>query len=216
MEKQKKPDPDAWKAHLEVDAKTGRPLPTAINAELILKSEFKDILAYDASNNIVVIKGPLPWRDRESPDQEYEPWLGSDYNRMQHYLDKTYGFRSEKTIKNAFIEVTRRNSFHPIKDRKKQKEPLLGNRMKAALEYLGDSYKIKMIDKEDCIYIYIGNGYDIEVSGIAHSRKGVCNYVCVWNMSRRLSVDYIWYPQSLLELKHILDSLVSKYGRRSK
>ncbi len=110
-------DPDAWKIHLEVEAKTGMPLPTASNAELILRSgEFKDILAYDAFGNTEVIRGPLPWRDRERPNQEYEPWLGSDDNRLSHYFDKAYGFRSERTLKNAFIEVTRKNKFHPIKE----------------------------------------------------------------------------------------------------
>lgn len=109
-------DPDAWKKYLDI-SKKGDVEPTARNAELILcNGVFKNVLAYDAFGNAEVIRGPLPWRERERPQQEYEPWLGSDDNRLLHYFDKQYEFRSERTIKNAFVEVTRRNKFHPIKD----------------------------------------------------------------------------------------------------
>jgi putative DNA primase/helicase len=110
-------DPDAWKTLLDVHPKTGMPYPTAKNAEIILRNgPFRDTLAYDAFGNTEVIRGPLPWRNRERPQQEYEPWLGADDKRLQHYFAKTYEFNSAKTIQNAFAEVVHANTFHPIKE----------------------------------------------------------------------------------------------------
>ena len=110
-------DPDAWKDLLDVESKTGLPNPTAKNAELILRNgAFKGALAYDAFGNTEVIRLPLPWRDRERPQQEYEPWLGADDKRLQHYFGKQYEFKSAMTIQNAFTEVVHSNTFHPIKE----------------------------------------------------------------------------------------------------
>lgn len=110
-------DPEAWKTMLDVEAKSGLPHPTSKNAEIILKyGPFKDVLAYDAFGNTEVIRKPLPWRERERPQQEYEPWLGADDKRMQHYFGKQYDFRSSTTIQNAFTEVVHANTFHPIKE----------------------------------------------------------------------------------------------------
>lgn len=110
-------DPNAWKTLLDVNPKTGMPYPTAKNAEIILKNgPFKGILAYDAFGNTEVIKGPLPWRERERPQQEYEPWLGADDKRLLHYFGKMYDFKAAATIQNAFTEVVHSNTFHPIKE----------------------------------------------------------------------------------------------------
>jgi putative DNA primase/helicase len=106
-----------WEELLEINYKTGKPLPTAKNAEIILRNgPFRDILAYDAFGNTEVVRGALPWRDRERPQQEYEPWLGADDKRLQHYFGKAYDFNSAKTIQNAFTEVVHTNTFHPIKE----------------------------------------------------------------------------------------------------
>lgn len=110
-------DPDAWKIKLRINAKSGYPWPTAKNAELILSNgPFKNVLAYDAFGNTEVIRGKLPWRKRERPHQEYEPWLGADDKRLQHFFGKQYEFKSASTIQNAFTEVVHRNTFHPIKE----------------------------------------------------------------------------------------------------
>lgn len=110
-------DDDNWEAGLEVNYKTGKPYPTSGNAEIILKcGPFKNVLAYDAFGNSEVIKGLLPWRDRERPNQEYESWIASDDKRLLHYFSRLYDFKSSAIIQNAFVEVTRSNKFHPIKE----------------------------------------------------------------------------------------------------
>lgn len=106
---------DAWIERLKTNHKTGLPLSTANNAEIILSNgPFKSVLAYDAFGNTEVIRNALPWRNRERPQEDYEPWLGSDDRRMEHWFGKTYEIKSGGVIKNAFTEVTHSNSFHPI------------------------------------------------------------------------------------------------------
>ncbi|ACL77349.1 virulence-associated E family protein [Ruminiclostridium cellulolyticum] len=109
--------PQNWESKIKVNAKTGMPFPTAKNAEIILRNgPFYKTLAYDAFGNAEVIRGPLPWRQRERPHQEYEPWLGADDKRMLHYFGKKYEFKATATIQNAFTEVVHKNTFHPIKE----------------------------------------------------------------------------------------------------
>lgn len=110
------PDEEEWETKLELHHKTGQPLPTAGNIEIMLThGPWKNVLAYDAFGNTEVIRRPLPWRDPERPGRSYEPWLGADDKRLQHWFAKVYGINSAKTIQNAFTEVVHRNTFHPIK-----------------------------------------------------------------------------------------------------
>lgn len=109
-------DAEDWVDKLEANEKTGLPLPTAGNIEIILThGQFRDVLAYDEFGNAEVIRGPLPWRERERLGRSYEPWLAADDDRRDHWFNKTFKIKSASTIKNAFTEVTRRNKFHPIK-----------------------------------------------------------------------------------------------------
>lgn len=107
---------DSWTEQLERHHKTGKLLPTAGNIELILSHGlWRDILAYDAFGNAEVIRKQLPWRPAERPGRNYEPWLGADDKRLQHWFSKAHGINAAKTIQNAFTEVVHRNTFHPIK-----------------------------------------------------------------------------------------------------
>lgn len=110
-------DPEEdWETKLEIHHKTGVPLPTAGNVELFLTHGiWRDVLAYDAFGNTEVIRKHLPWREPERQGRSYEPWLGADDKRLQHWFAKVHGISSDKTIRNAFTEVVHRNTFHPIK-----------------------------------------------------------------------------------------------------
>ncbi|MGI6085237.1 MAG: VapE domain-containing protein [Acetivibrionales bacterium] len=106
-----------WEDLLELNPKTMLPLATGKNVELLLRyGDFNGVLAYDAFGNTEVIRGDLPWRGRERPNRDYEPWLGSDDNRLLHYFNTKYNIKSASMIRNAFVEVTRKNTFHPIKE----------------------------------------------------------------------------------------------------
>ncbi|QCT03309.1 virulence-associated E family protein [Paenibacillus algicola] len=110
------PEDDSWTENLERHHKTGELLPTAGNVELILTyGSWRETLAYDAFGNSEVIRRPLPWREQERLGRTYEPWLGADDKRLQHWFAKVHGINSAKTIQNAFTEVVHRNTFHPIK-----------------------------------------------------------------------------------------------------
>lgn len=110
------PDADGWEEKLELHHKSGLPLPTAGNVELFLShGVWHGVLGYDAFGNSEVIRKSLPWRGPERPGRKYEPWLGADDKRLQHWFSKVHGISSAKTIQNAFTEVVHRNTFHPIK-----------------------------------------------------------------------------------------------------
>lgn len=97
--------------------KNGNLIPNSRNAELILKSSpFKEVLAFDSFKNTEAVKGNLPWRKRERPYSKYEPWLASDDKRLLHYFGKKHDFKSANIIQNAYVEVTRQQSFHPVKE----------------------------------------------------------------------------------------------------
>ncbi|GAA4827905.1 VapE family protein [Paenibacillus vulneris] len=115
-EEDPEPESDGWQEKLELHHKSGAVLPTAGNVELILEhGVWRGVLAYDAFGNTEVIRRTLPWRERERPGRSYEPWLGADDKRLQHWFAKVHGINSAKTIQNAFTEVVHRNTFHPIK-----------------------------------------------------------------------------------------------------
>ncbi|MGM1047620.1 MAG: VapE domain-containing protein [Bacillota bacterium] len=110
------PEDDSWTEKLERHHKSGELLPTAGNVELILTyGLWRGTLAYDAFGNTEVIRQTLPWREQERLGRSYEPWLGADDKRLQHWFAKVHGINSAKTIQNAFTEVVHRNTFHPIK-----------------------------------------------------------------------------------------------------
>ncbi|BBH19809.1 hypothetical protein Back11_11540 [Paenibacillus baekrokdamisoli] len=106
-----------WMAKLERNKKNPKIiLSNARNVELILTNgALKDVLAYDAFKNAEVVKNALPWRKRERPNSDYEPWLGADDRRLQHYISKKYNIKSADTVKNALTEVVHGNTFHPVK-----------------------------------------------------------------------------------------------------
>ena len=109
-------DDDDWEAKLDIHHKTRKVLPASKNIETILThGPWRNALAYDAFGNAEVIQKPLPWRERERPNREYEPWLGADDKRLQHWFAKEYDINSAKSIQNAFTEVVHQNTFHPIK-----------------------------------------------------------------------------------------------------
>ncbi|SDG48155.1 virulence-associated E family protein [Desulfosporosinus hippei] len=110
------PEDESWKEKLEFHHKTNELLPTAKNIELILShGEWYGVLAYDAFGNSEVIRKPLPWRQRERDNRLYEPWLGADDKRLQHWFAKVYEISAGRSIQNAFTEVVHMNTFHPIK-----------------------------------------------------------------------------------------------------
>jgi len=109
-------EPDAdWIDELKMNEKTGFPLSTSSNVELILShGVWHGVLAYDAFGNTEVIRKALPWRERERPHEDYEPWLGADDKRLLHWFGKKYQIKSNNMIQNAFTEVAHANRFHPI------------------------------------------------------------------------------------------------------
>ena len=106
-----------WIDDLKMNERSGFPLSTSNNVEVILSNgEWQGALAYDAFGNTEVIRKKLPWRNRERKHDDYEPWLGADDRRLQHWFGKKYEIKSANIIANAFTEVSHLNRFHPIID----------------------------------------------------------------------------------------------------
>ena len=146
-------EPDAdWIDQLKMNERNGFPLSSAKNAEVILSNgPFNGVLAYDAFGNTEVIRKPLPWRIRERPFEDYEPWLGADDRRLEHWFGKTYEIKSGTTIKNAFTEVAHVNKFHPIIEYLESQEWDRSPRIdRLFIDYLGaeDSNYVKEVTRK--------------------------------------------------------------------
>lgn len=89
-------------------------------------------------------------------------------------------------------------------------------KMHEALAALGPAYKTQVIDWELCIYRDLGNGFDIEVSGMDNNRRKpiYCPSVWVWDMRPGVdrTVENVRDIKSLPELVRVLDMLSDKYG----
>ena len=92
----------------------------------------------------------------------------------------------------------------------------IAKRMKKALDFLGEPYRVKTIDFEQCLYKDLNNGYDIEVSGVNRQRRGlICTFIQVWDMrGGARTVEKVEGVKTLSELKAVLDLLSEKYGDR--
>jgi len=107
----------AWRSLLQINEKTGKYLNNAFNAELILTNgPFKDTLAFNNFSKQKVIKQQLPWRQKENQELEYDDWQDHDHPQLRHYLDRTYGIRADKVIKDATTVVFHANAFHPVRN----------------------------------------------------------------------------------------------------
>ena len=145
------PDVD-WIDQLKMNEKSGFPLSTSRNVEIIMSNgDWDGVLAYDAFGNTEVIRKALPWRDRERKYEDYEPWLGADDKRLQHWFGKKYEIKSGNIIQNAFIEVAHINRFHPIIEYlEAQKWDGLSRIDRLFIDYLGaeDSDYVKEVTRK--------------------------------------------------------------------
>lgn len=145
-------DKDSWKEELELHPKSGAVLATAKNVEIILlNSVWEDVLGYDAFGNSEVVKKRLPWREKERPYKSYEPWLGADDKRLQHWFAKKYDINSSRVIQNAFTEVVHLHKFHPIKEYlEKQNWDGVKRAESIFIDYLGadDNHYVRQVTRK--------------------------------------------------------------------
>lgn len=146
------PEDENWKKKLDLHPKSGKPLATAKNIELILKhGTWYGVLGYDAFGNTEIIRKSLPWRGPERSHRAYEPWLGADDKRLQHWFSKLYQISSAKAIQNAFTEVVHKNKFHPIKSYVESYSwDGVGRAERVFIDYLGaaDNHYVKQVTRK--------------------------------------------------------------------
>lgn len=86
------------------------------------------------------------------------------------------------------------------------------NGLTKALRYLGEPYAIQVIDGENVIYRDLGEGHDIEVSGLDHSRENIKATVYVWQRIPHSEIMEIYEGiHSLVDLKDLLGAIALKY-----
>lgn len=60
--------------------------------------------------------------------------------------------------------------------------------IKNTLELLGSEYCEKIIDLERCIYRDLGNGYDIEISGLDNKKQNPKVTIYLWCKKERVEI----------------------------
>lgn len=103
-----------WTLQLEIN-KNGRNLETINNVFVILAFDplIKGTFGYNEFTGRVCIRKPLPWRRNIKPG---EVWTDIDDADLRHWLEMTHKLTHRGNIENAWISISRRNSFHPVRE----------------------------------------------------------------------------------------------------
>ncbi len=102
---------DSWLEKLETN-KNGKNLNTINNIVIILKNDpnLKGKIAFNEFTQRPMLKGKTPWN--KAPKM----WGDEDDSNLRNYIEKVYGIKGEKPIKDAWTIVLYENMYHPIRD----------------------------------------------------------------------------------------------------
>lgn len=79
-------------------------------------------------------------------------------------------------------------------------------KLKKALDFLGNEYRMKVIDLEQCGYRDLGDGYDLEISGLSDKRKKLSCSVYLWKKDYGYTIIHHRHDiSSYSHLKKVLD-----------
>ena len=81
-------------------------------------------------------------------------------------------------------------------------------KLQDALDYLGPSYSVKVIDAVESIYRKINDQYDIEITGSFNKSKTFNCYV--WKRSPRVTVES-YENLNIQNLEEQLDAIILRY-----
>lgn len=79
-------------------------------------------------------------------------------------------------------------------------------------DYLGEPYRSKIIDNENCVYLDMGN-YDIEISGGRTKRSKIHIYVWKTKDGTEIVERHLDLRQDLLKIKKLLDDIRNRYSK---
>lgn len=102
-----------WILELACDGK-GNNLPTIDNCIKIFGSDrkLKGKLAYNVFTGRHTLTGTVPW---DSCDSERD-WTDADDAGLRHYTENIYGIKSKSAIQDAWVLVSKNNSYNPVLD----------------------------------------------------------------------------------------------------
>lgn len=119
--------------------KGGKIIPSAYNFLLILENDprLKAMAGFNEFSGRVEVLRDLPWRKHRGGTLDV--WRDEDDAQLRNFVSLKYeGLQGKNLLDDALVEVTRKNSFHPVRDyfkslhwdKKKRLERLL-------IDYLG-------------------------------------------------------------------------------
>ena len=102
---------DSWLEKLETN-KNGKNLNTINNIVIILKNDYnlKGKIVFNEFTQRPMLKGKTPW------NKCTKIWGDEDDSNLRNYIEKVYGIKGEKPIKDAWTIVLYENMYHPIRD----------------------------------------------------------------------------------------------------
>ena len=116
------PDSD-WYQLLAVNHKTGEPDPTINNALLLLRNDpaLRGAVAYNELKGSPVLLRPVPWRGAGPRGMAAwdtgngETWTDADDAGLRAYMERTWGYKGQRALTDAWLLAAMENSFHPIR-----------------------------------------------------------------------------------------------------
>lgn len=97
--------------------KGGKLVQSARNFLLILENDpaLKGMAGFDEFSGRVAVLRDLPWR-KHAPGG-FDVWRDEDDAQLRNFLSLKYeGLTGKQLLDDALVEVTRKNSFHPVRD----------------------------------------------------------------------------------------------------
>ena len=113
-------DDTSWLEQLKTNHKTGEADPTINNAELIMRNDpnLRGVVAMNEFLARPVLIRDVPWRKPGSvrDARNGTPWVDSDDSGLRSYMERAWQFRGRQAIADAWTNVCKENTFHPIRD----------------------------------------------------------------------------------------------------
>lgn len=104
---------DRWLKTLETD-KRDKIVGTSENLLIIFRNDpnLKNKMCYNEFKNTAMIRGALPWDDREGD----RTWQDEDDAGLRWYIETSFGFTAVNKIQDTAAMIRQVNKYHPVRE----------------------------------------------------------------------------------------------------